>query len=44
MADHTHGDMDITEQEKTYAGFIRWTVRTLVIVGIVLIYMALTQT
>ena len=44
MADHKHGEMDITEQEKTFAGFIRWTVWTLIIVGIVLIYMALTQT
>ncbi len=44
MADHTHGNMDVTEQEKTYAGFLTWTVRTLVIIGVVLIFMALTQT
>jgi len=27
MADHQHkqGEMDITEQEKTFAGFMRWT-------------------
>lgn len=24
MAEHQHGKMDITEQEKTFAGFIRW--------------------
>ena len=23
MAEHKHGEMDITEQEKTFAGFIR---------------------
>jgi len=23
MSDHKHGEMDITEQEKTFAGFIR---------------------
>ena len=23
MAEHKHGSMDITEQEKTFAGFIR---------------------
>ena len=44
MAEHTHGEMDITEQEKTFAGFMRWTVRTVVIVAIVLIFLALTQT
>lgn len=44
MAEHKHGEMDVTEQEKTFAGFMNWTVKTLIIVGIVLIYMALTQT
>ena len=44
MAEHTHGNMDITEQKKTYAGFMRWTVWTLVIIAIVLIFLALTQT
>lgn len=44
MADHTHGEMDTTEQEKTFAGFMRWTVRTVVLILIVLAYLALTQT
>jgi hypothetical protein len=26
MAEHQHGKMDITAQEKTFAGFIRWVV------------------
>lgn len=44
MAEHEHGSMDITEQEKTFAGFIRWSAWVLVIVAIVLIFMAFTQT
>lgn len=27
MAEHQHGSMDITEQEKTFDGFVRWSVR-----------------
>ena len=26
MAKHEHGKMDISEQEKTFAGFIRWSI------------------
>ena len=44
MADHTHGEMDVTEQEKTFAGFMRWTVWTVVIIAIVLAFLGLTQT
>lgn len=44
MAEHEHGKMDTTEQEKTFGAFIDWTVRTLVIVFVVLAYLALTQT
>ena len=44
MAEHEHGSMDVTEQEKTFAGFISWTVYTLVLITIVLIFLAVTQT
>lgn len=44
MAEHEHGSMDVTEQEKTFAGFIRMTAWTLVIIFLVLGFMALTQT
>ena len=44
MAEHEHGSMDVTEQEKTFAGFVRWSAYTLVIVAIILIFLALTQT
>lgn len=26
MAEHKHGEMDIAEQEKTFEGFIRYTI------------------
>jgi hypothetical protein len=43
MADHKHGEMDITVQEKTFEGFIKWTVRS--VVGIIgfLIFLALVN-
>ena len=44
MAEHKHGSMDVTEQEKTFAAFIRWTAWALVIIILVLGYLALTQT
>ncbi|MCC5964161.1 MAG: aa3-type cytochrome c oxidase subunit IV [Rhodobacteraceae bacterium] len=43
MAKHEHGKMDITEQEKTFAGFIRYTIwGTAISIG-VLIFLALTN-
>ena len=36
MAEHKHGSMDITEHEKTYNGFIKFTVRTTVAILIFL--------
>ncbi len=44
MADHEHGSMDVTEQEKTFEGFIRWSAYTLVLIVIALTFLALTQT
>ncbi len=45
MADkeHKHGTMDISEQEKTFAGFIRWTIWGAAISIGVLIFLALTN-
>ncbi len=41
MAEHKHGEMDITDQEKTFAGFVKMA--TWGIVGIVafLLFLAL---
>ncbi len=41
--EHKHGSMDIREQEKTFAGFIRLAVWTVVIVVVVLVFLALAN-
>lgn len=43
MAEHKHGEMDITAQEKTYAGFIKMTTWVSAIVIFILIFMALVN-
>jgi len=43
MADHTHGKMDITEQEKMFAATMRFSVRTVVVIFVVLIFLALVN-
>ena len=40
MAEHKHGEMDITVQEKTFDGFMKATVWTVVGVGIILVLLA----
>ncbi len=44
MAEHEHGSMDVTEQEKVFEGFIRWSAYTLVVIVVALVFLALTQT
>ena len=41
MAKHSQGSMDITEQEKTFEGFVTWSVRTVIgiIVALILLYL-----
>ncbi|MGB0497191.1 MAG: aa3-type cytochrome c oxidase subunit IV [Rubricella sp.] len=41
MADHEHGSMDISTQEKTFDGFIRWCIRVVVICIAVLLFLAI---
>ena len=41
MAKHSHGSMDIEVQEKTFEGFVRWTVRTVIFIIVALILLAL---
>lgn len=43
MASHEHGKMDITEQQKTFDGFIRWVVWGAAISIGVLIFLALVN-
>ncbi len=41
MADHKHGSMNIDVQEKTFAGFVTFTVRTVIVIIVALILLAL---
>lgn len=40
MADHVHGEMDIREQETVFRGFIKLTVRSCIVIVVVLAFMA----
>jgi hypothetical protein len=39
--DHKHGKMDITEHEKTFAGFVTVTKWTVIVIIAVLVFLAL---
>jgi hypothetical protein len=41
MAEHKHGSMDMTEQEKTFDGFVRWSVRVAAVSIGILIFLAI---
>lgn len=41
---HKHGTMDITEQERVFAAFIRWSAWTVIFILLILAFLALTQT
>ena len=41
MADHKHGEMDTTVQEKTFEGFIKMTVWSVVGIAVFLIFLAM---
>ena len=43
MAEHTHGEMNIEEQEKTFAGFMKAAVYVVVVSLAVLIFLALVN-
>ncbi|MGY6694697.1 MAG: aa3-type cytochrome c oxidase subunit IV [Roseinatronobacter sp.] len=43
MAKHEHGKMDISEQEKTFNGFIKWSVWVGAVSIGVLIFLALAN-
>lgn len=44
MSDHTHGSMDITEQEKTFSGFIKLGKWTIGICVAILVFLAIFTT
>ncbi|MBO6789253.1 MAG: aa3-type cytochrome c oxidase subunit IV [Dinoroseobacter sp.] len=41
MAEHKHGSMDTTEQEKTFDGFMRFSIWTVVVIIVALILLAM---
>jgi hypothetical protein len=41
MADHQHGSMDITAQEKTFAGFVTFATRTVIVILVAVVLLAL---
>jgi hypothetical protein len=41
MAEHKHGDMDVTEQQKTFEGFMRWVTNGAIVCILVLIFLAI---
>ncbi|MEL6100153.1 MAG: aa3-type cytochrome c oxidase subunit IV [Pseudomonadota bacterium] len=44
MAEHKHGDMDIEVHEKTFDGFIKWTVYSVAVIFAILLFMAIFAT
>lgn len=40
MADHKHGEMEIADQERTFDGFIKFTVRASIVCLAVLVFLA----
>lgn len=43
MAEHKNGSMDVTEHEKTFAGFIRFVTWGIIISLAVLVFLALAN-
>lgn len=41
MAEYKHGSMDITDQEKTFSGFISFVIKTVVVILGLVILMAI---
>lgn len=41
MAEHKHGSMDIKVQEKTFEGFINFTIRAVMVILVLVVLMAM---
>jgi membrane protein required for beta-lactamase induction len=41
MAEHKHGEMDISDQEKTFASFMSMTTKAVIAIIVLLIFLAL---
>lgn len=40
MADHKHGEMNITTQEKTFEGFMKFMTRSVIAIAVILLFLA----
>ena len=40
---YVHGQMDVTNQEKTFAGFVKFATRAVIIMVVVLVFVALVN-
>ena len=41
MADHEHGSMNIDTQQKTFDGFMSWVTKSVIIILVLLVLMAI---
>ncbi|MEM8537252.1 MAG: aa3-type cytochrome c oxidase subunit IV [Pseudomonadota bacterium] len=41
MAEHKHGEMDITSQEKTFEGFMNLTTKATIVIVVALVLLAI---
>lgn len=39
--DYKHGEMDISTQEKTFSGFMRWVVNVAIVCIVIIIFLAI---
>ncbi|MCF6444374.1 aa3-type cytochrome c oxidase subunit IV [Nereida sp. MMG025] len=43
MDNHEHGKMDTKEQEKTFAGFVKFTTYSVIIILVALVFLAMVN-
>ncbi|MDG1130556.1 aa3-type cytochrome c oxidase subunit IV [Seohaeicola saemankumensis] len=43
MAEHKHGEMNVEVQEKTFEGFVTFTIRSVMVIIGILLFMALVN-
>lgn len=41
MADHEHGSMDFKDQQKTFDGFMSWVTKSVIVIIVLLVLMAI---
>jgi len=39
--DYKHGEMDIKDQEKTFSGFMRWSVNIAIVCIVIILFLAI---